>query len=242
MTVAAMITAWVGRLGSAIARRRSLWLVMVLVFPFAYHAAMLLALIVRFGALPNYYELYDWPGNVAMIIASTPSVSDVLAIVQDEWLLEVGRMNYDFGNGISEWSMSVHPAKVLVVVLAGLLLATNLILLLPAGHGCSLQDASGAGAASGIGAGLVGLSSLTMSWVVCCATPSWIVGLAMLGMSVSTATWLESFGPWLNAIGFALLLAALAWQAGRLREPGPEPVRSATGSRRSEQCPSPQIG
>jgi len=40
----------------------------------------------------------------------------------------------------------------------------------------------------------------------------------MLGVGLSTAAWLEGAGPWLNALGFLLLLASifrLAWLKSR---------------------------
>jgi hypothetical protein len=48
-----------------------------------------------------------------------------------------------------------------------------------------------------------------MSWVVCCATPTWVVGLAMLGLGVSTSLSIEPVGFWFNAFGFILMVVAL---------------------------------
>ena len=70
-----------------------------------------------------------------------------------------------------------------------------------------------AGGAAGIGSALVALSNLTMSWVVCCSTPSWVVGLAMMGLGVSTSLALEPYGFWLNAGGFLLLGGSVFWIA-----------------------------
>jgi hypothetical protein len=50
------------------------------------------------------------------------------------------------------------------------------------------------------------MTSATLTWVVCCATPSWIVGLAMLGMSSSLALWLEPFGKIINVLGLILVV------------------------------------
>jgi hypothetical protein len=72
-------------------------------------------------------------------------------------------------------------------------------------------------AGTGAGAGLVALTGATMPWVVCCASPSWIVGLTMLGMSVATADWLEPVGVWLNVAGFALLAATAFLMAARMQ-------------------------
>jgi hypothetical protein len=49
------------------------------------------------------------------------------------------------------------------------------------------------------------LANATLFWVVCCATPTWVVALAMLGVSVSVAFVLEPLGPLLTAAGLALL-------------------------------------
>jgi hypothetical protein len=198
-----------------------MWAAVTLAVPLAYLAAMLLALVLRFGALPNYLVVLDWPGNVARIIRSTPAVSDMLPIVASEWLIEIGRMNYDYGNGISEWGMTVVPAKLAAMLVLGALVATNAVLLQPAERACSRIAARGSGAATGLGAAMVAFTSITMTWVVCCSTPSWIVGLAMLGVGVSTANLLEGFGPWIEGLGFALLGATtLILAAHRARAAG----------------------
>lgn len=194
-------------IAGGIAQHRRLWLVILLGFPVAYYLMMLGALVLKFGDLPNYATVYDWPGNVAEIVRSTPAVSDMLPIIAGEWLFEVGYMNYDFGNGISEWSLSLIPAKLAAILALAALIATNVVLLLGARSRCAARRLGGAGAATGLGAAMVSLASITMTWVVCCATPSWIVGLAMLGVGLSTAAWLEGTGPWLNGLGFLLLLA-----------------------------------
>lgn len=193
-------------IGDAIRAQPRAWAGIVVATVVLYYALLLLSLIVRFGNWPNYVVGYDWPGNVARIFASTPSLSDAFAIAEEEWLLEVGYMNMDFGHGIAEWSLTLVPPKMLVILLLGALLAT--ISVLAARRACRANAAGEAAAvvsASGLGAGLVALTGATMTWVVCCASPSWIVGLAMLGLSVATANWLEPIGPWLTLAGFALL-------------------------------------
>ena len=69
-------------------------------------------------------------------------------------------------------------------------------------------------AASG-GAAMVGLSSATLSWVVCCATPTWVVSLAMMGMSASLALWLEPVGDLITIAGFSLLFFSVWFLARR---------------------------
>jgi hypothetical protein len=55
---------------------------------------------------------------------------------------------------------------------------------------------------------------MTITWVVCCAAPTWVVGLSLLGMSVATAFELAPIGGWLSLFGILLLgtiAVALAW-------------------------------
>lgn len=213
MTMAATI------IKDAMIRHRRLWLLVTLGLPVVYVAAMIGSLMIRFGNLPNYVTFYDWPGNVVEIVRSTPSISDMLPIILEEWLIEVGYMNYDFGNGISEWSMSVIPSKLAVVTVLGALLATVWVLARRDGAACSAATANGARAAAGVGAGLATVTSLTMTWVVCCATPSWVVGLAMLGVGTSTALVIENVGLWLTVAGLLMLIGAIVLLA-RNRMPG----------------------
>jgi hypothetical protein len=205
--------------GSAIRARPGRWLAVTFGITALYYAALLGGLVLRFGHLPNYATAYDWPGNIARIFASTPSWSDAIAISRDEWLLEVGYMNTMFGHGISEWSMTLIPPKMAVIALLGALVATISVLMAERSPACATVGRRGILAAgSGAGAALIGVTGATASWVVCCATPSWIVGLAMLGLSLSTANWLEPLGPWLSFAGFALLSAIvllLAYDEGR---------------------------
>lgn len=187
-----------------------------------YYAALMASLIIKFGNLPNYFVAYDWFGNVAEIIRATPSVRDMVPIILDEWLLEIGYMNRDFGNGISEWSLNIIPPKALLVLAMGMLVAIIYALILDARASCPLRERRQVTLAAGGGSLLVALTSATMSWVVCCATPSWIVGLSMLGLGVSTALWLEPVGTWLLAAGFILLIGAAVYLAWRQSDRTPE--------------------
>lgn len=181
---------------------------------------MMIALIVRFQAIPNYVTFYDWFGNVAWIVQSTPSWSDIPPIIAEEWLIEIGFMNYDYGNGISEWSLNVVPSRLLVMFGLGCLV--GLCMTLNRSRTCTADTQRGLTAATGVGTILVAMTNATMSWVVCCATPSWVVGLAMLGLGVSTSLALETLGPLLAGSGFAILSALalyLAWSKTRVERP-----------------------
>jgi hypothetical protein len=176
-------------------------------FVLAYHASLVAILVVRFGHLPNYATLYDWPANVARILRSTPSARDALPIALDEWLLELGYIDPGYGHGIAVWSLTVLPAKLLLVALTGLLIGANAVLLRAVP--CPALGRCAVGLGSGAGAGLAGLASASVTWVVCCGTPSWAITLSMLGVDISTALWLQPLGPWLQASGLALLLLGL---------------------------------
>lgn len=182
-------------------------------FALLFQIFMLLALMVRFQALPNYINLYDWTGNVLHIIQSTPSFTDMVAIVAEEWLIEIGQMNYDYGTGLSVWSLNVMPSRVLVLTLMGCMVALCFSLL--KGDKCAATRRRSAVATLSAGSVMVAMTNATMSWVVCCASPTWVVGLAMLGLGVSTSLALESLGLVLSIGGFALLMSAcliLAWK------------------------------
>ncbi|MEL7345044.1 MAG: hypothetical protein AAFN59_09330 [Pseudomonadota bacterium] len=202
---------------------RANWRSMVLhglIFALFFQVFMMIALIVRFQAVPNYVTFYDWIGNVSWIIQSTPSWSDVAPIVWEEWLIEIGKMNYDYGTGISEWSLNVVPSRLLVLFILGAMV--SLCLALVRRDTCASGASTTLRATTGLGALLVAMTNATMSWVVCCATPSWVVGLAMLGLGVSTSLALETMGPILTFGGFGLLVALIFYLAWRKSRPTPE--------------------
>lgn len=189
------------------------------VFVTVYYLILLASLVVRFGHLPNYVTPYNWPKNIMVIIQSTPSISDMISIMLEEWLLEIGYMNYSFGNGISEWSLNLMPAKMLLVFAVGFIIALNIALLQKQSRSCSRGTYRSALATTGLGGLLIGLTNATMTWVVCCATPSWVVGLAMLGLGVSTSLWLEPLGLWLAIAGFIFLLITTLYLSRKLIPP-----------------------
>ena len=206
---------------------RTNWRAMVLhgvLFALLFQVLMMVALLVRFQALPNYVTFYDWIGNVAWIIQSTPSWRDMAPIIAEEWLIEIGRMNYDYGAGISEWSLNVVPSRLVVLFILGAM--TSLCLSLLKKDTCGAGSRTSLRAAGGLGALLVAMTNATMSWVVCCATPSWVVGLAMLGLGVSTSLALETMGPVLTYSGFGLLSALVLLLAWRKAQAAPLGVPS----------------
>lgn len=206
-------------ISNAIRHNPGWWCGITLGVTVGYYVMLLGGLIARFQHLPNYAKGYDWLANVANIIASTPSIRDMLTIIVDEWVLEVGFMNYDFGRGIAEWSLFLAPAKIVVVMALGALLATHFVLLRAKNRVCSATISRAARASTGIGAACVALTSMTLSWVVCCATPTWVVGLTILGLGASTSLWLEPLGTWLSYVGFVALLLGVFIATSPATEP-----------------------
>jgi hypothetical protein len=186
-----------------------LWVVSVLGLCIAYYLFMLLALIIKFQAIPNYISVFDWIDNVSWILVSTPSLKDAMLIISEEWWIEIGFMNFDFGLGISEWSLFISPWKILGVLAFSALVVTYFIVMRFRHQVCSLAVNYSSKITSGLGGLCFGITSLTMSWVVCCATPTWVVGLAIMGLGVSTSLSIEPVGFWLNALGFILMIIAL---------------------------------
>jgi hypothetical protein len=202
-------------IADAVVSRRRMWLLVTLGFVVVYYAGLLLSLVIRFGELPNYVTLHDYIRDIVVIIRSTPSVRDMVPIILDQWLLEVGYINRDYGHGIAEWSIEIIPPKLLIVLAVGALVAANLALLERFPPSCARALRCSGAAATGIGAVLVGFTSITAMWVVCCAAPTWAVGLALLGVGVSTAFGIEPYGSSITLAGFVVLLGTtylLAWQ------------------------------
>ena len=199
------------------------WLALTAGFFAAFHLWQLALLVLSFQELPNYLTIHDWPANVARIVRMTPSVSDAAWIMLDEWLIEIGSMNYAYGRGIAEWSFVIMPAKAAVVLLVSLLLATIVMLLRAVRRTCPLSFRICAAVGAAGGTFIAALATMTITWVAHCATPTWIVGLAFLGVDVATAFALQPFGGWLVLSGI-LLLAAVTVALGSLLVRRPEPA------------------
>lgn len=208
---------------AAIRRQRRLMLAFALVFPVVFYGLLLALLIARFGHVPNYVTPYDWFGNVARIVASTGAVTDILSIVQNEWVLEVGYLNYAYFNGVAEWSLAIIPHKVATVAAVGALIGLNLGLISECPAGSLGRDAGWSvlwGLVTGIAALAATLTCITLYWVVCHSGPSWVVSLAILGVEVSRSLALEPLGPAVSLAGFALLIGSAFLIGRRAGMPG----------------------
>lgn len=200
----------------------AIWILMTAGFILAYYAAQVAILYLRLGHLPNYVTFYDYPADVAQIIRSTPAVSDMIPIILNEWLIEIAYMNYDYGHGIAEWTMAILPAKLVIIAAASALVSINVLLWRPARASCSLLEKQAVTGAAGLGALMLGLANVSLSWVVCCAAPNWVVGLTLLGLDSGLSFALEPFGLWAALAGIILLAASTLWFAGR--RPGAQPA------------------
>jgi hypothetical protein len=193
-------------------RHRALILGFTLLFPVVFYLVLMGLLVARFGHLPNYVTPHDWFGNVWRIVASTGSVSDMVKISMDEWLIEIGYMNYAYGRGVSEWSLLIIPHKVAIVMAIGALIGLNFALIAdqaPATSFLRQQLRSiRCGLMTSIGALGASLTCITLYWVICHSGPTWVVSLAILGVDVSRAFAIEPLGATLSLAGAAILVAS----------------------------------
>jgi hypothetical protein len=196
-------------LRKAIGAHRRTWFATLLLFPLSLYGGQLLLLMLRFKALPNYVTTYDWPSNIARIIRSTHSIRDIVAIGSNEWLLEIGHMNYDYGKGIADWSFELLPANMLFVLFLAALVATNLAVIRYQEKECQRERVV-LGAVTTCTAGLFGaITSVTVTWITCCGIPSWITGLSVFGVGLSTAQSLKPLGPFITGAAISVLAATL---------------------------------
>lgn len=191
------------------------WRVLMLTsvgFVVFYYSGLLLLTMFRFGEIPNYVVFHDVFHVYGLIFQGTPSLQDIIPILIDEAWFETGYKNPDY-YGIATWSFMLIPPKMLLVFLMGILLGIFAALVVY-GRNCScrLQTDKRLYAAAGMSSVLISLTSATLTWVVCCATPSWVVALAMLGMSASLALWLEPLGNFLTISALFLMVWIIVHQ------------------------------
>jgi len=175
-------------------------------FVVLYYVMLLLLTMIRFGEIPNYYVFHNVFEVYQLVYQGTPSVMDMIPIIVDEAWFEAGYKNPDY-YGVATWSYMLIPPKMILLLLMGMLLGIFTVLVI---HGrkmqCQLKSDKSLFVAAGVSSTFIGLTSATLTWVVCCSTPSWVVALAMLGMSGSLALWLEPLGNVLTFSGLLLMM------------------------------------
>ena len=185
-------------------------------FPIAFYLLLLGVLVVKYGHMPNYVTRHDWIGNVLRIMHGTPSVTDMIPIILNEWLLEIGYMDYQYGHGVAEWSLSIIPHKLAIMSLAGALIGLNVALVCERQAQTLSQECTRAcrsGFLTSLGALCTGMTSATVFSVACCAAPSWAGSLTILGVETSLAFSLEPFGPIASLLGVIVLIISALWLA-----------------------------
>lgn len=182
-------------------------------FAVIYYSGLLSLTMLRFGEIPNYVVFHDVFHVYGLIFDGTPSLIDTIPIIMGEPWFETGYKNPDY-YGVATWSYMLIPPKMLLVLLMGLLLGvfTTLLKYGKSSSSCQLKSEKRLFAAAGISSMLISLTSATLTWVVCCATPSWVVALAMLGMSASLSLWLEPIGDLLTFTALLLMVWVIYYQ------------------------------
>jgi hypothetical protein len=196
-------------------RSRAVIIAFALAFPVVFYLALLATLVSQYGHLPNYVTPYDWIANVLRIIHGTRSVSDMVPIILNEWLIEIGYMDYAYGHGVADWSLAIIPHKLVIMSLAGALVGLNFALLSErqAARTVAQQcvQACRSGFLTSMGAFCAGLTSMTVFSVACCAVPTWAGSLTMLGVNTALAFAIEPFGPIASLLGLAALVVSALW-------------------------------
>lgn len=217
---------------NALSQHKLMWISLTLLFFASYYVLLLVLTMIRFQEIPNYLVVHDVFHVYALIWQGTPSVVDAIPIFLGEPWIEMGYKNPAY-YGVATWSYMLIPPKMLLVFLMGMLLSTVIVLTVHLRQTACLLSRREPGmpkqviAAAGVGTSLISLTSATLTWVVCCATPSWSVALAMLGMSASMALWLEPAGQFLTLTGVALLIAAIVYESkllSRITEGEPKAI------------------
>ena len=201
----------------AIRARRAQWLAIILGFVLGYYLLLTLVMVVRFGELPNYITFSNIIDAYRLIWIGTPDPRDALSLMAAEVLIETGYHHPVYR--LALWSVDVMPAKTAVILLLGVLVATYVAVTRRAQASCPAGLAAGTTTATGVGAGLVGLSSATLFWAVCCGAPNWAVTLALLGFGIDTSYAMEPFGGLITSLGMAVVGGAVLVQAWRQRAP-----------------------
>jgi hypothetical protein len=206
------------------------WLAMAIGFTLLYYTMVLVFTMIRFQEIPNYVSFENVFHVYYMILAHTPSLSDAIPIMANEAFFETGFKDPNY-YGVATWSYMLIPPKVLLVLFMAMLLTTYLFLKSQTRRACRFSSPAAPSpkltTTAGLGTALVSLTNVSLSWVVCCATPNWSVALTMLGLSSSISLWLNPYGVYMTLIGIGLMLVAVFSQAGHLSRVNPAQFRNA---------------
>lgn len=194
-------------------RQWILWSVLLLGGTVLYYGGLLLVMILRFDQVPNYAVLYHFIDSYVTIWHSTPSAIDALHIMAEEPLFETGFRSPSFG--IAEWTLTIVMPNLIQVMAVAALGATFAVLMRESRRlACPSNHADKA--ALGVGAGIMAMCSASLTWVVCCASPSWYVALTIMGVSLSFAQAIGAYYTPIIILGMGLFIVAIVLQARRI--------------------------
>lgn len=207
-----------------IKRYRWRWLALSIGFTVLYYFMILVFTVIRFQEIPNYVNTENVFHVYHLILANTPSLRDAIPIMFDEAFFETGFKDPNY-YGVATWSYMLIPPKMLVVLFMSMLFTTFMMLKSQTKQTACMQrkpiPTSKLTTTASIGTMLISLTNVTLSWVVCCATPNWSVALTMLGLSSSVSLWLNPYGTYMTIIGMLLLIVAIFYQARYLAKINP---------------------
>lgn len=201
------------------------WLALSLGFTVLYYVMILVFTVIRFQEIPNYVNVENVFHVYHLILANTPSMHDAIPIMFNEAFFETGFKDPNY-YGVATWSYMLIPPKMLVVLFMAMLFTTFMILKSHTKQTACMQKkpivpTTKLTTTASIGTMLISLTNVTLSWVVCCATPNWSVALSMLGLSSSISLWLDPYGVYMTIMGLVLLVVAIFYQARYLAKINP---------------------
>ncbi|MEJ2508734.1 MAG: hypothetical protein P8009_04490 [Gammaproteobacteria bacterium] len=207
------MTNWMAIPFQTIRREWVLWSALFLAGTVLYYAGLLLVMTFRFDQVPNYAVFYHFIDSYSTIWRSTPSATDALHIMTQEPLFETGFRSPSFG--IAEWTLTIVLPNLIQVMAVSALGATFAVLMRESRRlACRANHADKA--ALGIGAGIMAMCSASLTWVVCCASPSWYVALTIMGVSLSVAQAIGAYYTPMILLGMGLFIVAIVLQARRI--------------------------
>lgn len=183
-----------------------------------YHLLLLLVLSAGFTEPPTYIKMYNLPQNILTIWRSTPSLTDVVQLVDNEPVLEFGRTSPLFKAGkIVTWN---YVATVHVIGDTGLvfmMLAVYVTVLRALRVQARRQSPA---ACPGLGRVLLSASVLSLigagTGAVCCGAISLSLVATLLGATATTVAMVAQYQWPVILAGYLFLGGSLVYQIYRL--------------------------
>lgn len=193
-------------------RRRRRFFVLWFAALVAYQLFLLAPFLVTFGAIPNYFKVYDaWGGIVESVWLRPPP--------QELWELVTDQPVYEFGIrdrfGFTPVQFVATPHSLFTMVILPLLMVLLILLhtqawqLVQRGRGLTVASASAPTVASLFGA--------STSAVACCGASAGPVFLTIMGFGFGTAGVIVEYAEVLEFAGYVLLVGNVVGLAGWIR-------------------------